>query len=302
MRLWRIHLRPDADHVGPVDLCLNQGVVGIGWRVSRKPRNFDEYLSLGEKEYGNKGWRTAANAIGKRMKTDDLVWMRDFFGVYYLGKIDGGWEYGDGDENTQADIVNVRRCRFFRVGTSVTGKIVNCFRPSATVQPILDRTAKLFSVLTYNRVANVNVHFDGPSDVDIFGLLSDVDLEDVVGLYLQHKKRLLVIPSSRSRLNDTIAYEFQLVNPSTGQPAYVQVKSGNVILDPIRYYGSEHMFYLFSPGGYVCTSQRENVICITREELLDFLKYNEILFPLYIALWHRFREQIADRMADEDHN
>lgn len=290
MRVWRVHLRPDAEGIDPVEVCIRQEVVGIGWRVSQKPSNRDEYWALGEKEYGDVGWSRAANAIGWRMEVDDLVWVRDFFGVYYLGKITGEWGYRDNPENLKADIINVRPCKLYRVGTNVAGKIINSFRPSATVQQIHDETAELFSVFVYNKVANDNLPLPQIKKIDIYSLLSDVDLEDIAGLYLQKKEGLLFIPSSRSRRNDTISYEYQLVNPKNGQPVFVQVKSGNSVLNPSNYYKFPHKYYLLSPSGYTIPSEEDHVICISRSEIEDFLVLARNFLPLNISAWLDLRD------------
>ncbi len=290
MAVWRVHLRPDADDIDPVDVCIHQEVIGIGWRVPKKPADRDEYWSLGEEKYGDVGWSRAANAIAWRMSIGDLVWVRDFYGAYYLGRVTGEWEYRDTPENLKADIINVRTCKLHRVGTSVAGKIVNCFIPSATVQKIHDETAEIFSIFVFNQLAGANIQFTSPHKIDIFSLLSDVDLEDIIGLYLQKKKGLLFIPSSRSRQNTTLSHEYQLVNPKTGQPTYAQVKSGNVTLDPRDYYKFPHEFYLFSPSGYVCPSTLNHVICLDSGEIESFLETTRSFLPLNIAAWLDLRE------------
>ena len=295
MAVWRVHLRPDADDIDPVDVCIQQEVIGIGWRVPKKPADREEYWSLGEKEYGDAGWSRAANAIGWRMAIGDLVWIRDFYGAYYLGRVTGEWEYRDVPENLKADIVNVRACKLNRVGTSVAGKIVNCFRPSATVQQIHDETAELFSIFVFNQLTRANIPFTPPPRIDIFSLLSDVDLEDVIGLYLQQNKGLLFIPSSRSRQNTTLSHEYQLVNPKTGQPTYAQVKSGNITLDPRDYYKFPHEFYLFSPSGYVCPSTQNHVVCLDSGEIEAFLEAARSFLPLNVAAWLDLRDTLEGK-------
>jgi len=215
----------------------------------------------------------------------------DIFGVYYVGQISGEWEYRDAPENLKADIINVRPCKLYRVGTNVAGKIVNCFIPSAAVQPINDQTAQSFSVFVFNRIAGTNLPLPPPSSVDIFSLLSGVDLEDVVGLYLQQTQGLYFVPSSRSRQNSTISYEYELLDAKTGTPSYVQVKSGNVMLDPSDYYTSPNNYYLFSPSGYKSVSAQSHVICIERQEIEEFLQRTDHL-PLNISVWLDIRNTL----------
>jgi len=295
MKVWRVHLRPDAEDIDPVDVCIKQEVIGIGWRVSRKPKNRDDYWNLGKKEYGDVGWSRAAKAICWKMSIGDLVWVRDFYGAYYLGKITGEWEYRDNPDNLKADIINVRPCKLYRVGTNVAGKIVNCFRPSATVQQIHDPTAELFSISVFNKLAGDNIPFPRVKYVDIFSLLSDVDIEDIVGIYLQKTKNYIFVPSSRSRQNSTIAYEYQLIDPNTGTPIYVQVKSGNVMLDPQDYYKFPDVYYLFSPAGYVRPSTQKHVICLHREEIEQFLNSAKGILPLNVTSWIEMQELLLKK-------
>lgn len=295
MKVWRVHIRPDAEKSeNPFDVCTRQGVIGIGWRVSRKPSSWDDYISLGTIKYGDRGWTRAAKAIGVRMAPGDLVWVRDFYGAYHIGMISGPWEYRDELENLRSDIINVRQCKLYRVGTMIAGKIINCFRPPAAIQQIDDRTAELFSILTYNKVTGSEIPFVPPPNADIFSLLSDVDLEDVVGLYLQYSKGLLFLPSSRSRDNSTISHEYELIDSKFCRAVYVQVKSGNEILDPSNYYNFPDEFYLFSPAGYLAKSQKNHVFCIDRKDIEAFLDTARNFLPSSISVWLDMADKLIE--------
>ncbi len=125
-----------------------------------------------------------------------------------------------------------------------------------------------------------------------------MDLEDVVGLYLQHEKGFLFIPSSRSRQNDTPWYEYQLIDPETGGVSCVQVKSGDEVLDPTDYHGSLDKFYLFSPAGYACTSAYPDVICLERAEIESFIERNRRVLPRSIQTWLDWRDSIRKPGGD----
>lgn len=287
--VWRIHIKSGG--VDPVKFCLKHSVVGIGWPVSRVPKTPDEYMRYGQEEYrnkGDKGWFKAANAICYRMKVGDLVWCRDSLGCYYLGRISGEWEYRNTPEYKAAKIFNVRPCNWFKEETTVAGGIVRRFIPSATVQRIDNDTVKLFSIVVYNKhnqCAGKSIFIPNSPKPDVFSLLWPEDLEDIVGLYLQRTKKLKFIPSSRSRRNTTIAYEFELVDPGTKRNAYVQVKSGNEKLDPTPYYLTSGDFYLFSPAGYIKPSKQDNVICLDRTTIESFLAAERDWLPLNIRRW-----------------
>ena len=221
------------------------------------------------------------------MSDGDLVWIRDFQGQYHLGRITGGWEYRDAPEYRDADIVNVRPCKLYPISGAVPGKIMSSFIPSATLQQVNDDTAKLFSVLTYNGLSGETMEVPVMPSVehDVFSLLSAEDLEDIVGLYLQYSEKYLLLPSSRSRSNSTMAYEYQVIHANTGEPAYVQVKSGHVQLDPSSYYESRDRFYLFSPAGYVRKSEKEHIVCIAHLSIEEFMKTNTHILSRAIRTW-----------------
>ena len=177
--VWRIHIRPgggpESSGSNAVALCLEQHVVGVGWQVSPTPKSAEEYFDLGRKKYGDRGWKTAANAIVRNMAVGDLAWFRDIFGVYYIARVSGGWKYRDDQRNKDVDIVNVRPCEIHRVGTRIAGNIISNFIRGQAARRITDNTARLFSVVKFNEITgeNIPVQAEGGS---IFSLLSAKDL------------------------------------------------------------------------------------------------------------------------------
>lgn len=304
-KVWRVHLRPTG---GPksspqnaVDLCLRRNIVGIGWQVRPTPRTPDEYWQAGDRKYtgrGHKGWSAAANAILWRIADGDLVWFRDTFGIYYLGQVSGDWDYRDDLEYREIDIVNVRPCKeIYPVGTTVAGKIISAFIRGYAVREIPDYTARLFTTVKFNELSGKDLPVHAEDEGSIFSLLSAIDLEDLVGLYLQFRRRLLVIPSSRQPHSTTISHEFELVEPRTGDSVYVQVKSGNERIDPSRYYGfvgegQARKYVLFSPAGYVRESEHPGVTCLVRTELTDFIEDARDYLPSNIRTWLDWLERV----------
>ena len=68
----------------------------VGGLVNASPWTGDKYQALGTAEYydqGDKGWWPAVNAIRYRMAEGDLCWTRDWDGNYYLGRVEGAWQY-----------------------------------------------------------------------------------------------------------------------------------------------------------------------------------------------------------------
>jgi hypothetical protein len=173
------------------------------------------------------------------VKPKDLIWTRDTKRKYYLAKVrsaqaklqsDLTWEYLDSSEASDADIVNIVRCRILPIpqADDVTGKIVACFRPSRVIQSIVDETAVIYSQLLWNQMAG-REEYNLPriDKCDIFSLLDSETTEDVIFIYLQFKG-WIVVPHSRKP--DTMGYEFVAIHKKTHERAVVQVKTGNTLL------------------------------------------------------------------------
>ena len=112
MIVWRITINPDADTgINPRRFCLERNILGVGWPVEASgPLDWDTYQTLGTaKFYDNedKGWWPAVNAIRNRMAESDLCWTRDREGNYYLGRVEGAWEYRSTPEYINADVVKL---------------------------------------------------------------------------------------------------------------------------------------------------------------------------------------------------
>ncbi|ADL07225.1 hypothetical protein [Thermosediminibacter oceani] len=297
INVWRIDIKPDIQReVDPVKLCLNEGIIGIGWRVYGRPTSKEDYWEKAKAIYAKDAdWVRAATPFLFQMKEGDLVWIRDLMGIYYLGRIEGDWEYRDEPVYMQADIVNVRKCKLFKVGANVPGGVSNSFRTRGTVQGINDQTVNLFSRFVYNKLAGQEI-YDTKHEIygkrDIFSFLTETDLEDIVALFLQHEGYLL-IPSSLSSRNDIPFYELQLIHRSTGELAFVQVKSANIVLNPDYYARFPHKIFLFSPAGYSTPSNPyEHVITLKRDDIEKFIFNFKHIMPAHVRLWLEYIEEV----------
>lgn len=293
--LWRIHIRPSAeDHADPVAVCLDQEVVGVGWGLNEPPASREEYFDRGADKFGSQSWRTALTALIDDVEQDDLVWFRDLEGIYFLGRITDGWDYRDEPENADADLYNVRPAEIYKVERSVPGKLKNCFIPGRTLQPVKSQTVQNFSRLVFNQLSGREDYSVPEIEFgELFDLLDDVELEDVVGLYLQLLEGYALIPSSRESKGTTIAYEYELVSAGTGKRAYVQVKGGNTRLNPEKYGELEGHWYLFSPAGYIGNVVPDNVSPISRSAMEDFVLEYEDLLPISVRAWINFTREAA---------
>lgn len=302
--VWRLNIKTAASEgIDPRQFCIERQLLGVGWSVSSESElDWDTYYRFAEvanykKRY--KGWWRAVNALGNRMKEDDLCWTRDLDGIYYLGRIAGPWTYLADQDHRSADVVNCRRCTWKKVGEvdAVPGKVVNSFR-SGTVQAVNGESVLLYSEFLYNSVC------DEPHDMlqltlpsltssdDLFSLVSAEDCEDIVGLYLQEKGYRLIPSSCKA---DTAAYEFVLKHVESGRSAVAQVKQGSVDLVPAEYSAMPGEVYLFTSHGSYVGAPANDVYCIDPKELLNFVMINRRFMSDRIKTWITIMETLSNR-------
>jgi hypothetical protein len=251
--------------------CLRNGLLGVGWRTKsqRNTKNWDEYFHEASQKHDN---LQICKYIKKWVSEGDLVWTRDVEGQYYIVRVMSGWEYWTSPEAVERDIdvANIFRCVFQRVDIdAVPGKVVACFRASKTIQKIADDKAREYSKHLWNTLSNEQVYQINKSAYsDIFMMLDDEETEDLFFLYLQ-SQGWYVLPNSRK--GDTMSFEYLAVNPSNGEKALSQVKTGKVALNRDDYIHYPHKIFLFQSNGRYTGSGAENVVCVSREELLKFL-------------------------------
>lgn len=295
MNLWRINIKPDAQKgIDPAHFCIDRSIIGIGWAVPGQVTSKEQYwIEAAKKGFKGKGWKSATNAILNRMVVGDLVWTRDRMQTYFLGRIISDWRFEGSQEYREADIANVRNCDWVRVGPmdEVPGKVLNSFRPSATLQTVSDHTAAAFSSFVFNRVKDVDIcYIDRSRPIDILNLLSPDDLEDVVAIYLQFEFRHILYPSTCK--NDTAHVEF-LLSSQDGSRIGVQVKSGNIPLDRDAYRIFDGTVYLFAACGIYTGQESDNIVCLSPAVIREFVLKHRKLMPGRIQRWLDYADSCA---------
>lgn len=288
--VWRLIIKTNAQPgIDPHQFCISQGILGVGWQVpARNPLDWDTYYKRGETAYYNKegckGWWPAVNAVGRRMQLNDLCWTRNPRGEYFLGRITSNWRYARSARHLDADVVNIRRCKWFRVGLvdAVPGKVVNSFIPNRALQVVDDETVSIYSQFLFNKLSGTKVYALPTHQLDLYSLLSSEDLEDIVGLYLQ-QRGFSVIPSSCK--SHTASYEYTLRHRTSGREAIVQAKSGNVDLTIDDFASNEYDAYLFTSEGRYLGRSHESVHCLNRRVITRFLRSHHRVVPSRVATW-----------------
>ena len=111
------------------------------------------------------------------------------------------------------------------------------------------------------------------------------DVEEIISLYLQLEKNYLIYTSTNKI--DTAKYEFVMTSRDGKEKCYTQVKTGNEVLDPKDYQNlteNSNKVYLFALGGYI-GKNINNIICLKKDEILDFILKNKEILPNRIKYW-----------------
>jgi hypothetical protein len=253
----------------------------MGWPVPQEERRISDdlewYINAATREYpDNTAWHSVWT-FAEDVQLHDLVWFRDLNGRFYLAEVTGPWQYDYEDEELRrADIVNFRPVRIIEVGLAdaVPGKIIACFRPSRTFQAIRSPGMLAFS----EKLAGMPATEVPPN---LFEFMSDVDLENLVMVYLQYLG-WYVLPGTRT--TTTAHYECILVNQKSGDRAIVQVKSGNTPIDASQYAGNE-MAFLFAASGNYGAEIPSNAVIVTNNDLTNFMQNAPHLLPRAVSTW-----------------
>ena len=292
--VYRIHIRPEsAVTQNPFDFCKKNNILGIGWRLDEKnlekfkeESNFENYKKLVLEQYNkDNGLKKVINCYSE-IEEDDLIWARDRDNIFYICRVTNKWQYSYEHANDVNDIFSYFPVEYVRVGTieEVPGKVVNSFRPNATLQRIHGKSIFEMTKKIYNRKLG-NKSYRVEEIEDFLNFLLAEDVEEIISLYLQLEKNYLIYTSTNKI--DTAKYEFVMTSKDGKEKCYTQVKTGNEILVPEDYVNlteNNNKVYLFTLGGYK-GKDIDNVVCLTKDEILDFILKNKEILPSRIKYW-----------------
>ena len=292
--VYRIHIRPESATIqNPFDFCKKNNILGIGWRLDeknleklKKENNFENYKKLVLEQYNkDNGLKKVINCYSE-IEEDDLIWARDRDNIFYICRVTDKWQYSYEYANDVNDIFSYFPVEYVKVGTveEVPGKVVNSFRPNATLQRIHGKSIFEMTKKIYNRKLG-NKSYKVEEIEDFLNFLLAEDVEEIISLYLQLEKNYLIYTSTNKI--DTAKYEFVMTSKDGKEKCYTQVKTGNEILVPEDYVNlteNNNKVYLFTLGGYK-GKDVNNVVCLKKDKILDFILKNKEILPNRIKYW-----------------
>lgn len=153
MKLWRLKIESKSDNeICAVEYFLEKSVVGIGWSVNCKPKTKEDYWQLGEEIYGDSAWCKAVNNFLYKIEIGDLIWTRNSADIYFLGQINGDWEYKNSRKNQSVGVFNIRECKWYKIEfESVPSKVIFSFDINTIITQILDITIIEHSNILLNK-------------------------------------------------------------------------------------------------------------------------------------------------------
>ena len=275
-QVWRLKTTTGTGK-NETEFVVSKSVIGFGWQVSTPPADVSDYRRLALEEYPDRKWEPILTRLVD-INADDLTWARDQFGNYYLGIAEAGsWEYRGSQEYSDHDVVNVRPCKWKKIGQAdeVPGAVRRTFnRRGMTLENITTDTVLWASDVLWRGLAETLwVTAKSAFRPDIWDLIGAEELEDIVALYLQ-RDGWAVWPSTKERSQPR--YEFVLVD-RTGRRAYIQVKSGrHQPLNPQDYadlaIDNKFVFLFAASGDYGPQTPPPRVNCLRPEDVERFLR------------------------------
>lgn len=308
-KVSRIHLKTDTQNREElINFCLSnkdesgklrQQYLAIGWScVYTDTNQFDSYYQYYEAVRNRYKRLNHVLNLFRDTEVDDLFWTRDLNGYYWICRATGKAE---SHYNESLDIGAILPVEAYIYGLEVPGQIKASFnRPrGGTAESIKDLSNDCspmyeFTKYAYNKSSKSEYYkVDKTVNYDMIDNLPDFDLEELVISYIQIKCDYYLLSNSIAKKSTTIKIECELMSRDIkkSQKAVVQVKgpkyNGTLNADDYKdYLDDGYKVFLYAPN---CEDgkNRENVICITKQDLQNFYNEYKTILPESITTWEK---------------
>ena len=286
MNVWRIHNKNDfSESKGYtkddlIQFCKTEGIIGVGWSKITTCIDSEDAIRKEAEQYNDRATAglKAVNAM-RSMQLNDLIWAR-VNGIYYLCKVTGLWINRKAEgKHYDLDVSNYVNVEWLTVGMEdlIPGHVISSFRPAAAAQKI--KNVEAISKYIWNKIKELNEYEIKNERLNIWELLSDKDIEEVVLLYIQIEKGYYIL--TQSLKSTTKEYECTMINKN-GQLAFPQVKSGNVCVKADDYMDAlkrreDAQIFLFTVCEKYVRNDSPNVHYLTRKEIENFMQNTKML-------------------------
>lgn len=213
------------------------------------------------------------------VQKNDLIWTRDLNGIYYLCRaLDTPTTYCD----KELDIGCVINAEILPIGSNAPGKVIRSFSVPGTIQHMHNDSIEEYSQALYNKITATSLYQLGTKCFNFFDLISPMDLEELVLIYLQIEKNYYLSKNSIANNSTTIKIEAELFSRTSQESAVVQVKSGKAWTDPKSFIDYVSLYrkkvYLFFENENY-TQLPTGVIGIAKDELIKFVQTKKMILP-----------------------
>lgn len=302
MKTIRLNLKtgvkPPLTFKDVLDFCEKTNIVGVGWpAVTTKSMDEGEIRNEIIANYNKESVPSALKAINgiRRLSSGDLVWTRigGDASQYYLCKVSNQlWtDRKITEDHKLHDIGHFVSAKWLSVSTVdfVPGKVVNSFLTGSTVQQV--NGVDIISRKIWNSLSlDTSDHYPEENlSVDHFwDLISSEDLECLVLLYLQKKGYFLISTTVKS---STAKFEGVLVHSDGTHRCFPQIKIGTSInqMDYVQVLEKNYAdrVVLFTTSENYGEKEKSNprISCLSKEEIMDFIRNNRNILPGSINHW-----------------
>ena len=297
MQVWRIHLnngvKPPKTKNDLIQFCFTRHVIGVGWDAITTHGDEASIREQAKQAYDSKylpGFK-AVNAM-RKMKVGDLIWTyAKESKTYYLCRVKNTWANRVRfPEQDGLDIGNYVSVDWVSIGTVgvIPGAVFNSFSYNSSVQRISN--VENISKAYWNHYSQ-HTHYHDVQNLqpsEIWNVLTPECVEEVVLLYLQFVKRLVVMSGALKQT--TPVYECVMVDKD-GNRHYPQVKSGKFALNAQDYLSTvqsdprAHVYLFATSQEYGQKPSNDHIHCLSKDEIEEFMRDYWKALPAQTKIW-----------------